>query len=75
MKKICFKSASTPSDSKSDARVSAFLSSYIAHAEIQEENRQHYIKSKWHWYILGYICCEAFVKVVHKLSESHYFGP
>lgn len=51
------------------------LSSYMAHGEIQEENRQHYIKGKWHWCILDYICCEAFVKVVHKLSQSHYFGP
>lgn len=59
----------------SSARVSALSSSYTALVKIEEENRHHYIKGKWHWCTLGYICCEAFARVVLKLSRSHYFGP
>lgn len=74
-KNSCFKYASTSSSSNSSAHVSAFLSSYTALVEIGEENRQHYIKGKWHWCILDYICCKAFGRVVLELSESHYFSP
>lgn len=74
-KNSCFKYASTSISSNSSAHVSAFLPSYTALVEIGEENRQHYIKGKWHWCILDYICCKAFGRVVLKLSESHYFSP
>lgn len=59
----------------SSAHVSELPSSYTALVKIEEENRQHYIKGKWHWCTLGYICCKAFARVVLRLSKSHYFGP
>lgn len=73
-KKICSQPASSPSDSKSHTCLPAF-SSHVARGAMRGDNRPRYIKDKWRWCILDYICCKASVNVVHELSESHYFGP
>lgn len=73
-KKICSQTASSPSDSKSHTCLPVF-SSHVARGAMRGDNRPRYIKDKWRWCILDYICCKASVNVVHELSESHYFGP